>query len=35
MIGGYEPLDGKKLVEALQTLPKAKVNLQRQYNTKG
>ena len=35
MMGGYDPLDGKKFVEALQTLPKAKVNLQRQYNTKG
>lgn len=35
MIEGYDPLQGEEFVTALQKLPKAKVVLQRKYNTKG
>jgi len=35
MMDGYDPLHGQEFVKALQALPKAKVTLQRQYNTKG
>lgn len=32
---GYDPLHGQEFVKAWQALPKAKVTLQRQYDTKG
>lgn len=35
IIDGIDPLQGQEFVTALKALPKAKVVLQRQYNTKG
>ena len=35
MMKGYDPLHGQEFVKALQALPKAKVTLQRHYDTKG
>lgn len=35
MMEGFDPLQGKEFVTALQALPKAKVVLKRQYDTKG
>lgn len=35
MMEGFDPLHGQEFVTALKTLPKAKVVLKRQYNTKG
>ena len=35
MMEGYDPLHGQEFVMALNALPKAKVVLQRQYDTKG
>ena len=35
MMEGFDPLNGQEFVQALRALPKAKVMLQRQYDTKG
>lgn len=35
MMNGFDPLQGKEFVEALQSLPKAKVELRRIFDTKG
>lgn len=35
MMNGFDPLHGKEFVEALQSLPKAKVELRRIFDTKG